>query len=200
MPAATTLPGTSLAHFATIVLWFHPLAWRLRAAHAAACDAVCDAVAADLLGDVPSYARTLARLALTAHAPPPATGLAMARSSDIRRRVDALNRKVFRSPLPRRLALPAALGGGVLLLLIGGIAFTEAQAPPDAKTSPRRGGPARDQGSSRRPPARPIEGVAVEWDLRINGGRFQKRSATTGKRRPGGPRVARRGDRQSTSR
>ena len=40
------------AHLASILLWFHPLAWRIRAAHAAACDAVCDAVAADLLGDV----------------------------------------------------------------------------------------------------------------------------------------------------
>ena len=31
------------AHLATILLWFHPLAWRIRAAHAAACDAVSDA-------------------------------------------------------------------------------------------------------------------------------------------------------------
>src|SRR5581483_5160257 len=92
-----------VAHLASIVLWFHPLAWRLRAAHAAACDAVCDAVAASFLGDVPRYARTLARLALVAHAPPPAPGLAMARSSDIRRRVDALNLKVFGAALPRRL-------------------------------------------------------------------------------------------------
>ncbi len=75
------------SHLATIVLWFHPLAWRIRSAHAAACDAVCDAVAADFLGDVSTYARTLARLALAALAPPPVPGLAMARSSDIRRRV-----------------------------------------------------------------------------------------------------------------
>ena len=62
------------AHLASIVLWFHPLAWRIRAAHAAACDAVCDAVAADLLGDVASYGRTLARLALRAAWPAPARG------------------------------------------------------------------------------------------------------------------------------
>ena len=52
------------AELASIVLWFHPLAWRIRAAHRAACDAVSDAVAADSLGDVASYGRTLARMAL----------------------------------------------------------------------------------------------------------------------------------------
>ena len=66
------------AHLASILLWFHPLAWRIRAAHAAACDAVSDAVAADLLGDVASYGRTLARLAVRAAWPAPAHGLAMA--------------------------------------------------------------------------------------------------------------------------
>ncbi len=54
------------SHLATIALWFHPLAWRLRSAHAAACDAVSDAVAADFLGDVASYGRALARLAVAA--------------------------------------------------------------------------------------------------------------------------------------
>ena len=83
------------AHITLILLWFHPLVWRIRAAHAAACDAVCDAVAADLLGDVVSYGRVLARLALGADWPSPADGLAMARTSDVRRRLEALNRMVF---------------------------------------------------------------------------------------------------------
>ncbi len=48
----------------SLLFWFHPLAWRVRAAHAAACDLVCDSVAAGLIGDVTSYCRTLARLAL----------------------------------------------------------------------------------------------------------------------------------------
>ncbi len=88
------------AHVASIVLWFHPLAWRLRSVHAAACDAVSDAVAADHLGDVVSYARTLARLAVAAAAAPaaPTPVLAMARTSDVWRRLDALNRRVFGRP------------------------------------------------------------------------------------------------------
>ena len=79
------------AHLASIVLWFHPLAWRIRPAHAAACDAVCDAVAADLLGDV-AVVRPDARPAGPGVAgPPPAHGLAMARSSDVCRRLEALD-------------------------------------------------------------------------------------------------------------
>ena len=101
-----------LSHLSTIVLWFHPLAWPLRTAHAAACDAVCDAVAADFVGNVPSYARTLARLALAAFAPPPTPGLAMARSCEIRRRVNALDRRVFRAPCRAgSLCLPSSARG-----------------------------------------------------------------------------------------
>lgn len=148
-----------VAHFTTIVLWFHPLAWRLRSAHAASCDAVCDAVAADFLGDVATYARTLARLALAALAPPPAPGLAMARSSDIRRRVDALNRKIVNAPLPRRFALPALLGGTVLLILIGGLGVTKAGSRASAKASTDRASDAapaaQAAGASNRSPAVP---------------------------------------------
>ena len=183
-----------VAHCATIALWFHPLAWRLRAAHAAACDAVCDAVAADFLGDVPTYARTLARLALVALAPPPAPGLAMARSCDLRRRVDALNRKVFRSPLPRRLALPAVLGGVVLLILIGGLAVTDAGPPATAKPSAQAPTAGASDGSSAVPAAdgrleiqavaaatgKPLDGATVVWELRVNDGRYHKTTSSTG--------------------
>ena len=130
------------AHLASILLWFHPLAWRIRAAHAAACDAVCDAVAADLLGDVASYGRTLARLAVRAAWPSPAHGLAMARTSDVRRRLDALNRKVFRTPLSWRHVMPALFVGSVLLVLIGGFGFTRAE---QAKARPGTPKPVRRQ-------------------------------------------------------
>ncbi len=172
-----------LAHFATIALWFHPLAWRLRSAHAAACDAVCDAVAADFLGDVSAYSRTLARLALAALGPSPAPGLAMAHSSDIRRRVDALERKVFRSPLPRKLALPAALGGGAVLILIGGLAVTGA-APTASTEQSAKPAPAGDGRLEIQAVAaatgKPIESVSVVWQLRINSGRFTKTTTSTG--------------------
>ena len=122
------------AHLASILLWFHPLAWRIRPAHAAACDAVCDAVAADLLGDVASYSRTLARLAVRAARPSPVHGLAMARTSDVRRRLDALNLRLFRTPLSWRQVMPAIVLGTALLVLIGGFGFTRAEP---AATTPR---------------------------------------------------------------
>ncbi len=182
------------AHLATIGLWFHPFAWRLRSAHAAACDAVCDAVAADFLGDVSAYSRTLARLALVALGPSPAPGLAMAHSSDIRRRVDALERKVFHSPLPRKLALPAASVGGVLLILIGGLAVTGAAPPASTQQSAKPAPAAAGDESLAAPTAdgrfevqavaaatgKPIGGVTVVWELRINSGRFTKTTANTG--------------------
>jgi beta-lactamase regulating signal transducer with metallopeptidase domain len=62
-----------------ILLWFHPLAWRMRLAHADACDEVADAIAADYVGDARHYGGTLARLALQINRPATRAGLAMAR-------------------------------------------------------------------------------------------------------------------------
>ena len=125
------LPWNLAAHLVTIVLWFHPLAWRIRAAHAAACDAVSDAVAADLVGDVASYARTLARLAVRAAWPARSQGLAMAaRASNVRRRLDALNRKVFRTALSWRRVMPLMLAGILLQVLVGGFGIPRAEQGP----------------------------------------------------------------------
>jgi beta-lactamase regulating signal transducer with metallopeptidase domain/peroxiredoxin/protocatechuate 3,4-dioxygenase beta subunit len=176
------------AHVASIVLWFHPLAWRIRAAHAAACDAVCDAVAADLLGDVASYGRTLARLAVRAAGPAPAQGLAMARTSDVRRRLDALNRKVFRTPLSWRRATSALCVGSILLVLIGGFGFTRAEQsaatsaaddvarPADEKTAERLTLRAVSAATNE-----PIEGVSIANRRSRPDGTNQKGTVTTGK-------------------
>src|SRR5262249_9582724 len=111
-------------YFWSIVLWFHPLIWRIRAAHSAACDAVCDALAADLVGDAASYGRTLARLALQVAGPVRVPGLAMARTPDVFRRIEALERTVFRGALPRKLIVPALLALSAVVILIGGSAIT----------------------------------------------------------------------------
>ena len=79
-----------------------PWCGAIRTAHLAACDAVCDALAADLVGDVASYGRTLARLALQVAGPAPVPGLAMAGTPDVFLRIEALRRRVFRGALPRR--------------------------------------------------------------------------------------------------
>jgi beta-lactamase regulating signal transducer with metallopeptidase domain len=120
-------------HFWSILLWFHPLVWRIRAAHLAACDAACDALAADLVGDVASYGQTLARLALQVAGPAPVPGLAMARTPDVFLRIESLQRRVFRSALPWRLIVPALLALGAVVILIGGFGFTGADQPPARK-------------------------------------------------------------------
>jgi beta-lactamase regulating signal transducer with metallopeptidase domain/peroxiredoxin len=187
------------AHLATILLWFHPLAWWIRAAHAAACDAVSDAIAADLVGDVASYGRTLARLAVRAAWPAPSQGLAMAaRGSDVRRRLDALNRKVFRTPLSWRRVMPAMLVESLLLVVIGGFGVTRAE--PGLASGPRRQpanaeSPPMTQEAAERgienkagrlvlravaaETNEPIDGVSIEYTLRIDDGKFLEATVNT---------------------
>jgi hypothetical protein len=112
-------------HWLSIILWFHPLSWRIRAAHAAACEEVSDATAAAHLGDADAYSRTLARIALQVAAAPLAVsaplsagGIPFARVSDITRRLNLLKNKLHFAPLRRRqVAVFLALG----LLTIAGL-------------------------------------------------------------------------------
>ncbi|WP_165066674.1 carboxypeptidase regulatory-like domain-containing protein [Paludisphaera rhizosphaerae] len=159
-------------HLASIGLWFHPLAWRMRQSHAAACDAVCDAVAVDRLGDVATYGRALARLALRANASPPAHGLAMARACDVRRRIASLQRFVYRAPLPRRLVMPAFLVSAVFAALIGGAAVIRAQEEPPPAASKKADEPGKKTMTIRVVDAatgEPLPGVAVEYRQQVNG-------------------------------
>jgi beta-lactamase regulating signal transducer with metallopeptidase domain len=166
---------------ASILLWFHPLAWRIRAAHIAACDAVCDAVAADLLGDVALYGRTLARLALQVGKPAPKPGLAMARTPDVLLRIEALQRRVFRSSLSWRFVMPTLLIGAVLVTLIGGFGIARAKqstTPKDTQAKPIVPNASPSEATKSAPigplalrvlsakTGEPLEGVAVFYKLR----------------------------------
>ncbi len=177
------------AHLASIGLWFHPFAWRVREAHASACDAVCDAVAADQLGDVKSYARTLARLALNVEGPPPATGLAMARSSDVGRRIKALDRKLYRTPPSRRIVMTAMSLASLMAALIGGLAITRAESPqvaPQAPEKPAARAEAPKEGGRMEVRAveaaggRPLEGVSIFFQGRFDG-KLRQGTVVTGK-------------------
>jgi beta-lactamase regulating signal transducer with metallopeptidase domain/thiol-disulfide isomerase/thioredoxin len=121
------LVWSRLLHVLSNLLWFHPLAWRMPAVHGNACDGVCDAVAADYVGDADAYGRTLARLALRVAAGP-SVGLAMAGKSNVRRRVEAVQRYVFRAGLPRRRAWMVLAPATVGILLLGGVALTRSAA------------------------------------------------------------------------
>jgi beta-lactamase regulating signal transducer with metallopeptidase domain/peroxiredoxin len=183
-------------HFWSILLWFHPLVWPIRAAHLAACDAVCDALAADLVGDVASYGRTLARLALQVAGPTPVPGLAMARTPDVFLRIEALQRRVFRSALPWRLIAPALLALVAAVILIGGLGITVADQPPARKATevePGVANAAPDKDATQ-PALRhrlslrvlsaktgePLEAVSVSCEIRGEG-EPRKETVTTGK-------------------
>jgi len=115
----------------SILLWFHPLAWRIVMVHRRACDAVCDAVSASYLGDVQVYCRTLARVALEAASSLPAAGLAMAGSCDVRRRVAALQRMVFAMPLRRRSVIGCGLAALLAVTALGSLQFALAESQPE---------------------------------------------------------------------
>jgi beta-lactamase regulating signal transducer with metallopeptidase domain/thiol-disulfide isomerase/thioredoxin len=121
-----------------ILLWFHPLAWRMRRAHADTCDEVSDAIAADYTGDGENYGRTLARLALRVHNPAAVPGLAMARPSGIRRRVEAIQRHVFRYALPRYQAAMAVTVFATTCIFLGALAITRSAAQTPNDQSPTK--------------------------------------------------------------
>jgi len=86
-----------------IVLWFHPLVWRMRAVHSDACEEAGDAAAAAYIGSTQNYSKTLARVALDlASAPPVYGGITMATTSNIRKRLDMLKRKISVTPVTKR--------------------------------------------------------------------------------------------------
>jgi protocatechuate 3,4-dioxygenase beta subunit len=114
----------------SIALWFHPLVWRVRKAHLAACELVCDAVSASFVGDVGDYCRTLARIAVDARASLPAAGIAMARTSAVSRRLGALKRKVFDMPLHRRSVMGFEFAALLTVAALGVLRFAAAGSPP----------------------------------------------------------------------
>ena len=122
-----------VARWISILLWPHPLAWRLPAAHAAVCEEVSDRAAANYIKDPMSYSRTLARaaLAMVGHTRVE-MGIPMARTSDIGRRLRALTRKVDASPLARRSMALSLLAGAITLGLVGGIRLVYAETTPEA--------------------------------------------------------------------
>jgi len=127
---ARDLPWNGVLHALCMLFWFHPLVWRIRLAHVDACDAVADSVAADHVGDVTHYIRTLARLAVQMHNPAPGAALAMARASSVRQRIEALQRKLFLARLPRgRMMLAVALAA-IVVVVLGGSALTRSEAEP----------------------------------------------------------------------
>jgi len=122
----------AISQFLSMLLWFHPLSWRISNAQSLACEEVADAVAARNVGDARAYSRTLARVALAVMDPPPAVvAFSMARTPDIMARLSRLRQGFTDSPLAKRTLLAAAIAALLALAPIGGLEFSFA-APDDS--------------------------------------------------------------------
>ena len=100
---------------------------------------MCDAASASFVGDAAGYCRTLARVALDACRSLPATGIAMARTSAVSRRLGALTEGVFHRPLRRRRVIGVGIAASVALAAIGALRFALAEpaarvGSPSART------------------------------------------------------------------
>ncbi len=126
-----------LLELLSIVLWFHPFAWRMRKVHLDACELVCDAVSASYVGDVSDYCRTLARVATDINESIPAAGIAMARKSWVTRRLRTLKERFFPMPLRRRNVVTIGVAALLAATYLGAIHITQAapQDAPKAKTA-----------------------------------------------------------------
>ncbi|MFB3787065.1 MAG: M56 family metallopeptidase [bacterium] len=97
------LPWYATIHGLRVILWFHPLTWRIWSAHAAACEEVSDSVAAAYVGNQETYSKTLACVALEIIARPAgAGGIPMTRTSEIRKRLESLQERWSGRPVSRR--------------------------------------------------------------------------------------------------
>ena len=114
----------------SIVLCFHPLAWRMRKAHLTACELVSDAASASFVGDVAGYCRTLARVAVDTCDSLPASGIAMARTSAVGRRLSVLKERVFHLPLRRRSVIGFGLATLLSVVVLGVLQFALAEPAP----------------------------------------------------------------------
>eukprot|EP00913_Durusdinium_trenchii_P035244 g32974.t1 len=125
-----------MMHSVSTLLWFHPLAWRLRRAHVMACELKADFDSALFLGETRSYVRTLARVALASSRTLPGVGLAMARTSDISHRLEFLKKAIIPAPLRLRLLLVLGVCGLAVSSLLGSLKFAAAESPVAEQQQP----------------------------------------------------------------
>jgi beta-lactamase regulating signal transducer with metallopeptidase domain len=112
------------------ICWFHPLVWRIPAAHNLACDQEADRVASGQMAEQDSYSQSLARLALRVLALPAVeTKLTLNGSSQIARRLIHLGRERTKAWNWRHSAAGIGLVGS-LFLMTAAWGFTRTELLP----------------------------------------------------------------------
>ena len=111
--------------------WFHPLVWRIPAAHNLACEQEADRIASTQWADRSSYTQLLAQLALRVLALPSVeTMLALNGGSQIAQRLTLLRRQGFHSWKWRNSVTGIGLVAGMTLVAMGW-GFSKAGAEPN---------------------------------------------------------------------
>jgi beta-lactamase regulating signal transducer with metallopeptidase domain len=120
------------------ICWFHPLVWRIPAAHNLACDQEADRVASGQMAEQDSYSQSLARLALRVLALPAVeTNLTLNGSSQIARRLIHLGRVRTNAWNWRHSVAGVGLVGSLFLMTVGwGFSRTELSYAGGAPQSP----------------------------------------------------------------
>lgn len=120
----------ALGRWISTLLWFHPLAWKLRGAHGGACEEVCDGIAAEHTGGAPAYSRSLAStfLELVVDAPQP-VGVPMIRPSEIMQRIRRLRSGICVGALARKWVAVALVAGLMFLTVLGSMKLVSAIGP-----------------------------------------------------------------------
>ncbi|MAT16484.1 MAG: hypothetical protein CMJ46_14570 [Planctomyces sp.] len=114
-------------HVLQILLWFHPLVWKLGDTHQRDCERVCDAVATTYINDVQSYSRTLATIALRATSRPLLGTVSMARTCDVRQRIAKLHQQVFAHSIPILILSGMTIASLTAAVLLTGCELTETE-------------------------------------------------------------------------
>ena len=119
----------------TTLLWPHPLVWRMATAHVTACEYAADAESARRMGDPAIYVQTLAKVALGAAKTTALPALAMARVSDVRKRLGRVHETFQLPPLrPRHVFAIACVVAGATTGL-GVFQLVRAQVPEVADSA-----------------------------------------------------------------
>ena len=115
-----------------ILYWPNPLVWGMRRAHLSACECQADAVSARACGGEDVYSQILATIALRVHGRNCQPGLAMARRSQVLRRIERLPRTLKEKPVRRRFLVLVGACASAVALLLGTARVVGAEETPSA--------------------------------------------------------------------
>ncbi|HNM46477.1 MAG TPA: M56 family metallopeptidase, partial [Candidatus Sumerlaeota bacterium] len=183
------VPWSLLVELLGIALWFHPLVWKISAAHSGACEESADLLAADCMGGERIYSAVLARVALDVLTGPTALRgtVPMARTPEIRKRLQRLKSRKGNGIMRKALVVPAGCLFFSLLIVIACTRVVTADSTPEKTdtvtvtttdvhtTEPSVGAKESEPPAPPVPPAPPAPPVAAMTNLRIVEGNALKK-------------------------